>query len=103
MTVGLPAASIGANSEFGIVPLGNGSVPTPFIGIGYGTVTLNGATPVTVADANVTASSVIVFGLTTVGGTVGVFPHIATITPGTGFTILGTASDSSVYSYIRFG
>lgn len=103
MTVGSPAANLGASSEIPFVPLGNGSVPTQQLGIGYGTVTLNGATPVTVADANVTASSVIVFSLTTVGGTVGVFPHIATITPGTGFMILGTASDTSVYSYLRFG
>lgn len=103
MTVGSPAANLGLASELPVVVGGAGGTPTPFLGIGYGTVTLNGTTPVTVADPNVTASSVIVFSLTTIGGTVGVFPHIATITPGTGFTILGTASDTSVYSYLRFG
>lgn len=77
------------------------------VGSGYfphsGTVTLNGVTPVTVTDANVTASSAIIVTLKTVGGTVGVYPHIATITPGTGFTILGTASDTSVYNYTILG
>ena len=64
-----------------------------------GTVTVNGVTPVSVADTNVTASSVFNFGLKTVGGTVGAIPHAATVTPGTGFTVVGTASDSSTYNY----
>ncbi len=68
-----------------------------------GTLTLNGVTPVTVTDSRVTANSAIVITLKTVGGTVGVFPHIATITAGTGFTILGTASDTSIYNYLIIG
>ena len=69
----------------------------------YGTFILNGATPVSVADTNVTASSVIVITLKTVGGTVGVQPHVATITPTTGFTVVGTASDTSTMSYLIIG
>jgi len=69
----------------------------------YGTFILNGATPVSVADTNVTASSVIVITLKTVGGTVGVQPHIPTITPSTGFTVVGTAGDSSTMSYLIIG
>jgi hypothetical protein len=65
-----------------------------------GTVTLNGATPVTVTDNNVTANSQITFTLKTVGGTVGAYPAIQTITPGTGFTVAGTALDTSVYNYL---
>lgn len=64
------------------------------------TVTLNGATPVTVANKNVTANSIIMFTLKTVGGTVGAVPSVKTITPGTGFTVAGTASDTSVYNYV---
>lgn len=64
-----------------------------------GTVTLNETTPVTVANTNVTANSIITFTLKTVGGTVGAQPVVATITPGTGFTCKGTASDTSVYNY----
>lgn len=65
-----------------------------------GTFVANGATPVTVANANVTAGSNITITLKTVGGTVSPsVPYIATITPGTGYTVTGTASDTSTYNY----
>jgi hypothetical protein len=64
-----------------------------------GTLTLNGATPVTVAAPGVTANSQVLITLKTVGGTVGAQPHVETITPGTGFTVEGTAADTSVYNY----
>lgn len=65
-----------------------------------GTYVNNGATPVTVVDANVTAGSIISFTLKTVGGTVSASaPNIKTITPGTGFTVAGLASDTSTYNY----
>jgi len=68
-----------------------------------GTVTLNESTPVTVAAPLVTANSNIVFTLKTVGGTVGAYPTIQTITPGTGFTVEGGASDTSTYNYWIIG
>ena len=64
-----------------------------------GTVVMNGATPVVVANANMTANSVVLFGLKTVGGTVGAYPAVQTVTPGTGFTVAGTAGDTSTYNY----
>jgi len=64
-----------------------------------GTFTCNGASAVTVVAPEVTPNSVIVVTLKTVGGTVGAIPAVKTITPGTGFTIAGTASDTSVYNY----
>lgn len=64
-----------------------------------GTVTLNGATPVVVGNTSITAGSVVIFTLKTVGGTVGAYPAIQTITPATGFTVQGTAADTSVYNY----
>lgn len=65
-----------------------------------GTFTLNGATPVTVVEPNLTANSVVTYSLKTVGGTVSPnHPNILTVTPGTGFTVAGTASDTSVYQY----
>jgi hypothetical protein len=69
-----------------------------FAGSG-GTATINGVTPVTVVNAAVTSSSVVLFTLKTVGGTVGAIPVVATITPGTGFTVKGTAGDTSTYNY----
>lgn len=68
-----------------------------------GTVTLNGATPVTVTQSAITADSVVIFTLKTVGGTVGAYPAIQTITVGTGFTIAGTAADTSIYNYTVIG
>jgi hypothetical protein len=64
-----------------------------------GTFTANGTTPVVVANTAVTANSIIVFTLKTVGGTVGAIPRCVTITPGTGFNVNCTASDTSVYNY----
>lgn len=64
-----------------------------------GTFVANGVTPVTVANANMTAGSNVVITLKTVGGTVGAIPHLATVTPQTGFTVIGTASDTSTYNY----
>ena len=69
-----------------------------------GTFTANGATPVTVTNANITANSVVAFGLKTVGGTVSPNgPAMITVTPGTGFTVAGTALDTSVYNYAIIG
>lgn len=67
-----------------------------------GTFTCNGTTPVAVTNKLVTPDSAIVVTLKTVGGTVGAVPSVKTITPGTGFTISGTASDTSVYNYAIF-
>ena len=65
-----------------------------------GTVTLNGATPVAVTNKLVTANSVIIFTVKTPAGTVSPSaPNVQTITPGSGFTVSGTALDTSVYNY----
>lgn len=68
-----------------------------------GTFVCNQATPVVVADTNITANSVVIACLKTVGGTVGAIPAVKTITPTTGFTIAGTASDTSTYNYVIIG
>ena len=98
-----------SNTTMGLVaavPFAQGGIGFPvqsYAIFGLGTFVLNGTTAVTVADANVTANSFIGISLNTVGGTVGVFPHISTITAGTGFTVVGTASDTSTYTYLRVG
>jgi len=69
-----------------------------------GTFTANGATSVTVANTAITANSQVLVTLKTVGGTVGTSaPNVRTITAGTGFTIAGIASDTSVYNYAIIG
>jgi len=66
-----------------------------------GTFTVSGVTPQTVTNSNITANSVVVFGLKTAGGTVSAAgPAMLTVTPGTGFTVGGTASDTSTYNYL---
>lgn len=64
-----------------------------------GTFVANGATPVTVNNTSVAVSDAIVISLNTVGGTVGAVPAIQTITAATGFTVAGTAGDTSTYNY----
>lgn len=80
-----------------MVPIAQGFFPHS------GSFVANGATPVTVADANFTANSQVLISLKTVGGTVGAIPHLATVTPQTGFTVIGTASDTSTYNYMILG
>lgn len=88
----------------GRLTIDNGGPRITVLPTAAGTLTLNGATPVTVANANVDAGSIIVFTLKTVGGTVSPSaPNVLTITAGTGFTVGGTASDTSVYNYVILG
>ena len=97
---------ITAGAALQMVPPAAGTGGTPiesFAVLGYGTFVCNGATAVTVPDAGVTLNSIIIPSLNTVGGTVGAIPRVVTITAGTGFTINGTASDSSTYNYLRIG
>ena len=67
-----------------------------------GTVTCTGGGTPTVTDANLTANSVIIFGLKTKGGTPAQ-PIQTTVTPGTSFVITCGASDTSVYNYWILG
>ncbi len=60
------------------------------------------ASTATIVNANVDAGSTIWMTLKTVGGTVAA-PFVATITPGTGFTVTCGGSDTSVYNYVIVG
>lgn len=64
-----------------------------------GTFVCNGTTPVTVNNTSIAITDTIVISLNTVGGTVGAVPAVKTITASTGFTVAGTASDTSTYNY----
>lgn len=67
-----------------------------------GTFTANSGSAVTVANTNITANSVVSFGLKTAGGTPAA-PFMVTVTPGTGFTVNSGGSDTSVYNYLIVG
>lgn len=81
------------------------ALPSGTILIGAGTNTKAGtvaltAGAATVANTSVTASSQINLSLRTLSGTIGGQPYVATITPGTGFTIAGGGgSNASTYNY----
>lgn len=65
-----------------------------------GTFVANGATAVTVAYTGMTRTRAITVSLNTVGGAVGAQPVVNTVTPGTGFTVVATAGDTSTYNWI---
>lgn len=64
-----------------------------------GTFVANGISAVTVSNTSIAITDTIVISLNTIGGTVGVQPHVATITAATGFTVVCTATDTSTYNY----
>jgi len=83
------------------------AITTNFTGLGIkqkvtnsnsGTVVLNGATPVAVANADMLITDIVVFGINTVGGTRAAYTY--SITAGTGFTVTGTAGDTSTLNYV---
>lgn len=65
-----------------------------------GTVVLNGATPVPVVYAGMTLTQVIQLSLNTVGGSQGAQPFVSSVTAGVGFSVQGTAGDTSTYNWI---
>ena len=85
----------------GAMPVQAGTLSTA-MQVAGGTLTLNSGSAVTVADAGVTANSIIILTLKTAGGTVAA-PFVATITPGTGFTVNSGGSDTSVLNWARIG
>lgn len=98
-----PAGVSAVSPLNGWIDVNNGGATNTHARASSGTLVLNGATPVTVANTNLTATSQVLFTLKTVGGTVGAVPAIQTVTPGTGFTVAGTAGDTSTYNYTIIG
>lgn len=95
----------GAASVGSLTATGGGTITTTGLGT-FGTVDIAAkgtfvatGSSVTVADTNITANSVVLFGLKTVGGTIAGAPFMLTVTPGTGFTVNAGASDTSTYNY----
>lgn len=87
----------------GFIPLQGVSPQAAQVRISQVSFVVNGVTPVTVAAPQVTATSAMIPYLLTAGGTVGAIPAVKTITAGTGFTIAGSASDTSTYGVLIIG
>jgi hypothetical protein len=80
----------------------NGGPQISTVNVCGGTFVANSGSAVTVTNSFVSANSVILFGLKTVGGTPAA-PFLVTVTPGTGFTVNSAAGDTSTYNYIILG
>ena len=65
-----------------------------------GTVTANGMTPVSVSNSLVKENSIIVLNRNSTSATSTLPAFVSSVTPGTGFTIVNTALDSSTYNYL---
>lgn len=64
-----------------------------------GTFTCTAAGTITIANTLELATSDIIISLNTAGGTIATPPAMKTVTAGTGFTVLCSALDTSVYNY----
>lgn len=97
-TVGATTPSSGA---FTTLTASTGLTNTPITlkSTRVGTFVANGATPVTVSNTTFAITDAVIISLNTIGGTVGVQPHVATVTGASGFTVVCTASDTSTYNY----
>ena len=80
----------------------NGGPQTSGVAASGGTFTCTSSGTITVANTNLTANSIILPTLKTAGSpATGMF--IATVTPGTGFTITCGSGDTSIYNYLILG
>lgn len=88
-----------ATSSKALIGLGLSPAIASKLGIITGTLTLNGTSEVTVSDTGLTANHIILLERETVAGTPNVF-YLFSRTNGTGFSVKGTASDTSVVRYV---
>lgn len=80
----------------------NGGPQSSIVRASGGTLTCTAGGTITVSNANLTANSVIIFGLKTKGGTPAQ-PIQTTVTPGTSFVATCGGADTSVYNYWILG
>lgn len=105
------AASLGNITVTGISNSGNFTETT--VGSGFvqkagtngraGTFSLNGTTTVTISNTTVALTDFIGISLNTEAGAFGAQPHVVSISAGVFFTVVGTASDTSLYNYTMIG
>lgn len=92
----LPTFGSGAQ----ITGIGYPCTTSCYVTASSGTFTANGSTAVTITDANITANSVVMFGLKTPNGTIAGQPYMSAVTAGTSFQVKAGASDTSAYNYV---
>jgi hypothetical protein len=80
----------------------NGGPQSSAVQANGGTLTCTSGGSITVANTSVTANSVFLFGLKTLGGTPSAV-FASAVTPGTSFVAKCGSGDTSVYNYIILG
>jgi hypothetical protein len=99
-----PTGAIIESPPSGFVNMSGNSPQVALARLTSGTFVANGATPVTVSAPNVTATSIILFGLKTLGGTPAGAPFLnATPIAKTSFSVEAFAGDTSTYTYLIIG
>ena len=76
-----------------------------YLPVSFGTLTLNGATPVVVNDADIKATSVVQLTLNTLGANPPLCqPFVSDRTVGTSFSVrcIAASTENSVYNYVIF-
>ncbi len=79
----------------------NGGVQSTGIPACGGTFTCTSSGAITVANTNVTANSVFLFGTKTAGSPAAF--NVTTVTPGTSFVVTCGSGDTTVYNYVILG
>lgn len=91
------------------VPAGPYAVPilgpsqTAVIQASGGTLTCTSGGTIVVANTNIDAGSVVLFGMKTVGGTPSAQLYLSTYTAATSMTVKCSSGDTSVYNYLILG
>jgi hypothetical protein len=73
---------------------------TTFPAARVGTFVCTNAGTITITNANIIATSNVIISMNAQGGTITTPPAMKTVTPGTGFTVLCGATDTSTYNYV---
>lgn len=83
----------------GITGSGSGLSETQLFSVSKGTFTCTSGGTITVGNANMLTTSIVLVSLNTAGGTISVDPAVKTITPGTQLQMLCATLDTSIYNY----
>jgi phage-related protein len=83
----------------GITGSGSGLSETQLFSVSKGTFTCTSGGTITIGNANMQITSIVLISLNTAGGTISVDPAVKTITAGSQLQVLCAALDTSIYNY----
>jgi hypothetical protein len=92
--IATPAAAAGSFTTLSLT----GAVTFPAARVG--TFVCTAAGTITITNSNMAATSNVIISMNVQGGTITTPPAMKTVTPGTGFSVLCGATDTSTYNYV---